>query len=370
MLHTPVTDRKNKAESTNSAMLAENEQQKQAVNWLGQTLQRSTTSVERSFSIGDHSDLTMIQQAYGNQAALRKLRTEKGRSPGNLVQGGVLQRKCACGNSAGATGGCAECQGKREGILQTKLQIGEAGDRYEQDAAPMMTLPDTTIHPIDKEDEIAGIEKMSSFISIKQLPPGEEDVGEDYLDRFLQDEFIPGKPEEALSPQIFQDTINLLGIGDPIRVGSGTCRNGGGKSTCNLDTGTYEITSNDNTCCTKNCTQQHEMQHVIDHTAWGCCKKFSEELKSNANPGAVKRVYKEWFDIVAPITECHAYRNDVKCIQEMEKAKECKGKGATSDCCADIADYKTRYSSLEQKHCSEAPQLAPPCPPAHKFLYE
>ena len=33
MLHAPVTDRKNKPESINSAMLAEYEQQNQSVNW-------------------------------------------------------------------------------------------------------------------------------------------------------------------------------------------------------------------------------------------------------------------------------------------------------------------------------------------------
>lgn len=129
MLQAPVTDKRNKAESINSAMLAEREQQNQAVNWLGQTLQRSTTSVERSFSIGDFGNLAMMQQAYGNQAALRRLRTGKGRSPAtNPFKGGVLQRKCACGNSAGSSGSCTECQSKQEHILQTKLQISEPSD--------------------------------------------------------------------------------------------------------------------------------------------------------------------------------------------------------------------------------------------------
>ena len=124
MLHMPVTDRKNKAESTNSATLAEHEQQNQLVNLSGKF---SPTR--------DRSNLAMMQQAYGNQAALRRLRTEKGRSPAaNPLQKGVLQRKCACGNSAGSSGSCTECQSKQEGILQTKLQIGKAGDEYEREA--------------------------------------------------------------------------------------------------------------------------------------------------------------------------------------------------------------------------------------------
>ncbi len=76
------------------------------------------------------NNLAALQKTYGNQAVLRMI----GRSPAaNPVQG-VLQRKCACGNTAGSSGSCAECQSKQEGILQTKLQIGEVGDRYEQEA--------------------------------------------------------------------------------------------------------------------------------------------------------------------------------------------------------------------------------------------
>ena len=135
MLHAPVTDRRNKTEPTNSVTFAEREQQNQKVNWLEQSSKGSTTSVERSFSIGDRSDLATMQQAYGNQAALRMLRAEKGRSPSiNLTHGGVLQRKCACGSASGAGGTCAECQTKEGLSLQAKLRISEPGDQYEQEA--------------------------------------------------------------------------------------------------------------------------------------------------------------------------------------------------------------------------------------------
>jgi len=45
--------------------------------------------------------------------------------------GGLLQRKCACGNHTIAGGECQECGKKR---LQTKLQVNEPGDVYEQEA--------------------------------------------------------------------------------------------------------------------------------------------------------------------------------------------------------------------------------------------
>ena len=55
----------------------------------------------------------------------------------------LLQRKCACGG--GATE-CEECRSRKAGHLQTKLQIDEAGDEYEQEAdrvaADVMAAPD------------------------------------------------------------------------------------------------------------------------------------------------------------------------------------------------------------------------------------
>ncbi|MEH2236633.1 eCIS core domain-containing protein [Nostoc sp.] len=152
MLCAPVIVRKNKPESTNSTTLVEHEQQNQTVNWSGQFS-----------STRDRSDLATIQRGYGNQAALRMLRTEKGRSPSiNPTQGGVLQRKCTCGNGPGTGGTCAECQKKQGRSLQTKLRISEPGNRYEQEADriadQVMQMPEPFLHrqvePEAKEEEM------------------------------------------------------------------------------------------------------------------------------------------------------------------------------------------------------------------------
>ncbi len=47
---------------------------------------------------------------------------------------GLLQRKCACGGSAGPTGECEECKRKRAAGLQTKLHVNESGDAFEREA--------------------------------------------------------------------------------------------------------------------------------------------------------------------------------------------------------------------------------------------
>lgn len=148
MLHAPVTDRKNKAESTNSPTLAEHEQQSQTVNWSG-----------RFSFMPDRPSSATIQQAYGNQTTLRMLESQKSPVVDSL-QRGVLQRKCACGNAASAAGSCTECQEKQERSLQTKLRISEPGDEYEREADrvadQVMQMPEqssqtsieTTIQPV------------------------------------------------------------------------------------------------------------------------------------------------------------------------------------------------------------------------------
>lgn len=49
---------------------------------------------------------------------------------------GLLQRKCACGSggSAGLTGSCDDCSRKRLLGLQTKLEVSQPGDSFEQEA--------------------------------------------------------------------------------------------------------------------------------------------------------------------------------------------------------------------------------------------
>src|SRR6476661_4267490 len=140
MLQAPTNDRKTKAEASSKTAeyLPEHEQSSQLMDGRGRSGQ--------SQPLRQRENLAALQKAYGNQAVLRM----KGRSPAvNPVQGRVLQRKCACGNSAGSSGSCTECQSKQEGILQTKLQIGEPGDRYEQEADRVADqVMATPIHPV------------------------------------------------------------------------------------------------------------------------------------------------------------------------------------------------------------------------------
>jgi len=142
--------------------------------------------------------------------------------------------------------------------------------------------------------------------------------------------------------------------------GAPLCHNGGGSSDCDISSGEYKIISNDNSCCTRDCTQQHEARHVQDLGA--CCKKASDAARGSAAPEKVVNMYKQWVDKARPTTECNAYRNDVKCATAMEKANDCNGKGKDSTCCVSIRSYEIKYSEQADKYCKMAQATLPPCP--------
>jgi Domain of unknown function (DUF4157) len=76
------------------------------------------------------------------------------KAPRSTSSGFVLQRKCACGGSAGFAGECSDCRTNRllGKPLQTKLRVNEPGDEYEQEAdrvaEQVMRMPDV---PADRE---------------------------------------------------------------------------------------------------------------------------------------------------------------------------------------------------------------------------
>jgi hypothetical protein len=79
-----------------------------------------------------------LQRLDGNQSALQMPHGSCDQ-PALLVplrpsQSRILQRKCACGGSAGMSGECEECGEKQRLGLQTKLKVNEPGDTYEQEA--------------------------------------------------------------------------------------------------------------------------------------------------------------------------------------------------------------------------------------------
>jgi hypothetical protein len=90
----------------------------------------------------------------GNQVVLQMRHGSSGLPapsvPLRPSQNGILQRKCACGGSAGMSTECEECSKKERLGLQTKLKVNEPGDIYEQEAdriadQVMVTPADPTV---------------------------------------------------------------------------------------------------------------------------------------------------------------------------------------------------------------------------------
>ena len=82
------------------------------------------------------------------------------------MQTNVLQCKCNCGGAPGVDGFCAQCRskqltGENQLTIQSKLTIGQPGDKYEQEADrvadQVMRMPDSQVQrqaePNEEEED-------------------------------------------------------------------------------------------------------------------------------------------------------------------------------------------------------------------------
>jgi Domain of unknown function (DUF4157) len=113
MLHAPVSE--NKTQDKQSKTQSEPESERRALGWTGYP----------ALGLGGEN---------GSSAGNERARGWQPINLSTLSQRGVLQRKCACGSSAGSAGACSECQSKEGRMLQTKLSIGASDDKYELEA--------------------------------------------------------------------------------------------------------------------------------------------------------------------------------------------------------------------------------------------
>lgn len=146
-------------------------------------------------------------------------------------------------------------------------------------------------------------------------------------------------------------------------AGSGTCQNSGGFSVCDPTSGTYGVTSNNNTCCIRSCTQAHEDRHVTDHNGYGCCVALAVARgRPGANWSELATKYNTWFTQANLVSECNAYSNDVTCADALATTHDCAGTGSGTDCCKYVVDYRSKYSAHAISYCASAPSTVPVCP--------
>jgi hypothetical protein len=156
-----------------------------------------------------------------------KLKSTRSLTP---VRSPLLQRKCACGNSAGLTGTCSDCQTQNltlqrrsieptEGAevpplvhellpIQTKLTIGKPGDVYEQEANQIadrvMRMPEPSVRQVEpEEDEAEGMvqkeiaDKITPLVQRQVLPDIEEEEKEEVIQtKAIDDRAAPLAPTQ------------------------------------------------------------------------------------------------------------------------------------------------------------------------------
>lgn len=123
--------------------------------------------------------------------------------PQNWVQGlpGILQRKCACGGSAGFSGVCPDCQRKKllGQPLQTQLQISEPGDQYEQEAdrvaEQVMRMPDAEVNGPRRDAGSPLVQRRATggAAGVAEAPP----IVRDVLNS-------PGRPLDSVTRAFFE----------------------------------------------------------------------------------------------------------------------------------------------------------------------
>ena len=162
----------------------------------------------------NRSAVGSLQRLYVNQSGLQMRHSSGGRPvpSGSLrpSQSGILQRKCACGGSAGMSGKCEECSKKQRLGLQTKLQVNEPGDIYEREADRIADhVMAATAHPI-----VNGAPPRIQRLAAQ--PAGQMDAAPASVDQALAS---PGRP---LEPALRQDMEQRFGHDfSRVRVHSG-----------------------------------------------------------------------------------------------------------------------------------------------------
>jgi hypothetical protein len=164
----------------------------------------------------------------------------------------------------------------------------------------------------------------------------------------------------------FQDLIPFPGTRKPGKKGRGYnpfahgCYPESSHADCNEDTGLYKIVNN-NHCCSRDCTQQHEELHATD--LGDCCFRYKEALAVSHDP-KVRQKWKKWIDKNGPTrrwTECRGYTLDIACA-EAWLIQHSPPTEIDMRCWEEFQRYLKLALREKGKWCKGAPSTRPACP--------
>jgi hypothetical protein len=157
------------------------------------------------------------------------------------------------------------------------------------------------------------------------------------------------------SPDADEPTV----VDDVVATNALPCYGGGAVSVCNPGTGNYDITANNNTCASRDCSQRHEERHVSD--LGPCCKKLHDAITAGGDRDTLVGKYNTWMNAGAHAwTECNAYGVSLSCVSRLLTANKCDKQ--SSQTCDELKDYQTDMTAQQTSWCAGAPAALPACP--------
>jgi hypothetical protein len=204
---------------------------------------------------------------------------------------GTLQRKCACGGSAGSGGECAECRKKK--TLQRKSR-----EDAQTELAPQI------VHD--------GLRSPGQPLDAKTRAFLEPRFGHDFS-RIRVD-----------APR--GSSVRLPEFSGFHRLYQGNA----GETGCDVSVGKPQSELHSPSPCYAACTARHEALHVTDLTP--CCAKANQKYKAattDEQKTAVQDKMNEWSLANQDYMECRAYGESVRCAKEF-LAAHCASPNAES----------------------------------------
>ena len=256
---------------------------------------------------------------------------------------GLLQRKCACGGSAGLDGECEVCRKKR---LQR---------RAKNEANPNMhaSLESRFLHDFNKIQVNTDAKVLQSALAVNALGGTRERCtacasGKGLCPKCAEEEKLKhnrqsmARPIHARCPQ-----DGSCPEDDLVR------HQGSGTTVCDRASGTMRITALTEHCA-GDCVKQHEEAHRRDDAE--CCSRVSLCLNSAdaGNRAACNTAYDTWFRNSVDNAECVAYTQEVMCLTNFIR-DNCDGnKRATTG--PRLEEQLAGFSEESEVSCSVDPR--------------
>lgn len=308
---------------------------------------------------------------------------------------GLLQRECSCGGKSGRSGDCAECRKKQ---LTQERHLFETAERPEvpplvREAMRVFHHQDSTDHPplgaslghnfgnvrVQQDTPSAGLSSILNALpfaprktaeataptltthearpSSVSVMPTSEGCGCSLCARQRASEREKHtRPSRERAPE---DETHYFMVDGVVGTAAVACYGGGGGSRCNPGTGNYDIVYNKNKCCTRDCTQQHEQQHVTDLQP--CCKALNAKISAGGDRDTLVKEFNTWMSSgAADWSECNSYKVSISCGEALRTTNKCDSTKST--CCDETDDYLSNARAQKTSFCAKAPKSLPTCP--------